>query len=45
MLLGQEVANLFFKGPDNILGFASHMVPVATTQLLFCSLNMATDNV
>lgn len=43
--LEQEMTNFFFKGPHNILGFASHMVSVATAQLCYCSFNVATDNI
>lgn len=43
-VLEQQVASFFFKGPDNTLGFASHLVSVATTQLSCCSLKVAIDN-
>lgn len=39
------MTNFFFKGLDNILGFASLMTSVATAQLCYCSFNVATDNI
>lgn len=38
------MTNFFFKGPDNNLGFASHAVRVAITQICYCSLKVVTDS-